>query len=54
MVDTSDFVPHGKHLIAGEWVAGSETFRSAPAVGEGFDISIGTPAHVERAASYTT
>ncbi len=40
----------GKHLIAGEWVAGDETFRSSPASGEARDFSIGNPAHVTRAA----
>ncbi len=40
---------HGKHLIAGEWVAGDETFRSSPYAGEGFDVSRGTVADVDRA-----
>ena len=28
----------GKHLIAGEWVAGATTFRSSPAHGEAHDF----------------
>jgi alpha-ketoglutaric semialdehyde dehydrogenase len=39
----------GKHLIAGEWVAGDATFRSSPATGEAREYSVGTPAHVDRA-----
>jgi alpha-ketoglutaric semialdehyde dehydrogenase len=41
----------GKHLIAGEWVAGAKTFPSSPAHGPSHDFSIGTPAHVEAACS---
>ena len=33
MLDDS-YAPHGRHLIAGDWVAGEATFRSAPATGE--------------------
>lgn len=44
------FTPHGKHLIAGEWVAGSATFRSRPASGEAHDFSVGTAGHVAAAA----
>lgn len=43
------FTPHGKHLIAGDWVAGSDSFRSSPLRGEGFDVSRGTAADVDRA-----
>jgi alpha-ketoglutaric semialdehyde dehydrogenase len=39
----------GKHLIAGEWVQGGQTFRSSPATGEAREYSVGTPAHVDRA-----
>ena len=39
----------GKHLIAGQWVAGEATFLSAPATGEGKSFSVGTPAHVAAA-----
>ena len=50
MLDRSLFTPHGKHLIAGEWVAGATTFRSEPAHGEAHDFSVGTPELVDRAA----
>lgn len=36
------FTPHGKHLIAGEWVAGEEKFTSSPAAGPAHDFSVGT------------
>ena len=44
------FVPHGKHLIAGEWVAGDDTFQSDPASGPSHKFSVGTPEHADRAA----
>ena len=47
MSDT--FTPHGKHLIAGAWVAGDTTFASEPAHGAAFDYSVGTPALVDAA-----
>ncbi len=50
MLDTPTFTPHGKHLIAGDWVAGEATFTSAPASGEAHTFSVGTPALVDRAA----
>jgi NADP-dependent aldehyde dehydrogenase len=40
----------GKHLIAGQWVAGAATFHSSPATGEALIFSVGTPAHVDAAA----
>lgn len=43
------FTPHGKHLIVGDWVAGTDTFRSSPLFGEGFAVSRGTPSDVDRA-----
>lgn len=43
------FIPHGKHLIAGAWVAGEATFKSDPAHGPAHEFSIGTPAFVDRA-----
>jgi 2,5-dioxopentanoate dehydrogenase len=49
MLDKSTFTPHGKHLIAGEWVAGETTFSSEPAHGPAHDFSVGTPALVDRA-----
>lgn len=49
MLDKSVFTPHGKHLIAGDWVAGDTTFSSDPAHGPAHDFSVGTPALVNRA-----
>ena len=43
------FTPHGKHLIAGDWVGGGATFRSAPASGPAHDFFLGTPDLVSRA-----
>ncbi|WP_171236873.1 aldehyde dehydrogenase (NADP(+)) [Ruegeria sp. HKCCA6837] len=43
------FTPHGKHLIAGNWVAGDATFTSDPAHGPAHDFSVGTPGHVDAA-----
>lgn len=40
----------GKHLIAGEWVAGGATFKSEPSSGEPHDFAVGTPTLVDRAA----
>jgi alpha-ketoglutaric semialdehyde dehydrogenase len=45
------FTPHGKHLIAGNWIAGDTTFRSEPADGPAHDFSVGTPALVDRACT---
>ena len=39
----------GKHLIAGNWVAGDASFKSEPAHGEVLEFSVGTPAHVDAA-----
>ena len=39
----------GKHLIAGQWVAGEATFLSSPATGDAHSFSVGTPAHVNAA-----
>jgi NADP-dependent aldehyde dehydrogenase len=50
MTDNAKFSPHGKHLIAGEWVAGDSTFTSAPASGTAHEFSVGLPAHVDAAA----
>jgi alpha-ketoglutaric semialdehyde dehydrogenase len=49
MLDAPKFTPHGRHLIAGEWVGGGATFSSAPAHGPAFDFSVGTVAHVNAA-----
>ncbi|MDF0601975.1 aldehyde dehydrogenase (NADP(+)) [Psychromarinibacter sp. C21-152] len=41
----------GKHLIAGDWVMGDNTFKSDPVDGKGKEYSVGSPAHVEAACS---
>ncbi len=43
------FVPHGKHLIAGEWIGSSETFASAPTRGPAYQFSVGSTDLVARA-----
>ncbi|RID90063.1 aldehyde dehydrogenase (NADP(+)) [Gemmobacter lutimaris] len=45
------FTPHGKHLIAGEWVGGGSTFRSEPAHGPAHDFSLGTAEQVNLACA---
>jgi 2,5-dioxopentanoate dehydrogenase len=45
--DMLDF--HGKHLIAGEWVAGDATFQSDPSTGEPRTFPEGTEADIDRA-----
>lgn len=37
------FTPHGKHLIAGDWIASDVTFQSEPAHGPVHSFSVGTP-----------
>ncbi|NRA89023.1 MAG: aldehyde dehydrogenase (NADP(+)) [Rhizobiales bacterium] len=44
------FKPHGKHLIAGQWVDNVNKFKSAPATGDAHDFSLATLAHVDEAA----
>jgi len=44
------FKPHGKHLVAGEWIATGQTFKSEPASGPAFDFSVGTSELVNKAA----
>ena len=41
----------GKHLIAGDWVAGAETFASTPAHRPSHDFGVGTPALVAQACA---
>ncbi|MCV2865112.1 aldehyde dehydrogenase (NADP(+)) [Defluviimonas sp. WL0075] len=43
------YTPHGRHLIAGEWVATETTFSSEPAHGPAHAFSVGTPDLVARA-----
>ncbi len=45
------FTPHGQHLIAGQWIASTPTFSSAPAHGPARDFGIGTPALVDHACA---
>lgn len=49
MLDDLKFTPHGKHLIAGDWVAGDAVFQNEPASGPAHDFSVGTPDLVDRA-----
>ncbi|MEY8829538.1 aldehyde dehydrogenase (NADP(+)) [Sedimentitalea sp. XS_ASV28] len=49
MDGTTRFTPHGKHLIAGDWVAAETTFQSEPAHGPAYDFSVGTPDLVDAA-----
>lgn len=49
MLDAPKFTPHGRHLIAGEWVDGSTRFRSDPAHGPAHEFAVGTPQHVAAA-----
>ncbi len=51
VAEAAVFAPHGKHLIAGDWVATAETFRSDPASGPAHDFSVGSPALVDRACA---
>ena len=41
----------GKHLIAGQWTPGDTTFQSSPATGDALTFAVGTPAHVDAAAT---
>ncbi|MCV2875633.1 aldehyde dehydrogenase (NADP(+)) [Rhodobacteraceae bacterium XHP0102] len=43
------FQPHGKHLIAGKWVAGTDHFTAARLEGEGHAVSKGNAALVDAA-----
>ena len=45
------FTPHGKHLIAGEWVSTDAVFASEPAHGPAHDFSVGNVDLVDRACS---
>ncbi|UWQ04961.1 aldehyde dehydrogenase (NADP(+)) [Aliiroseovarius crassostreae] len=44
------FKPHGKHLIAGSWTAGDQSFASSPAHGPSHDFAVGRVADVNAAA----
>jgi NADP-dependent aldehyde dehydrogenase len=43
------FTPHGRHLIAGEWVEGPSRFASSPASGPAHQFAVGTPELVAQA-----
>lgn len=45
------FKPHGKHLIAGEWVESGDKFPNEPANGPTHSFSVGTPDHVNTACA---
>ena len=45
------FTPHGKHLIAGTWVAGTDTFNSSPATGAAHAFAVGTAGDVDAACA---
>lgn len=44
------FTPHGKHLVAGEWLDGNGKFTSLPAHGPAHDFAVGTVELVNKAA----
>ena len=46
---TMAFTPHGKHLIAGEWIATDDRFSSSPAHGPVHEFSVGTVDLVDQA-----
>ncbi|SFE54998.1 aldehyde dehydrogenase (NADP(+)) [Shimia marina] len=43
------FKPHGKHLIAGNWVAGAQNFASSPAHGPSHEYAAGSVEDVDAA-----
>lgn len=45
------FTPHGKHLIAGDWIGTPETFASEPAHGPAHAFSVGSADLVNRACA---
>lgn len=45
------FTPHGKHLIAGNWIDGDDTFSSEPAFGPSHRYAVGRVCDVEAAAT---
>jgi len=53
MLVETGYAPHGKHLVAGTWIAGDATFASAPAHGPAYDFAVGTPELVEAACAAT-
>ena len=49
MSEELTFIPHGKHLIAGEWIDGDTTFSNAPAHGPSHSFSSGSLELIDRA-----
>lgn len=45
------FKPHGKHLIAGDWIGGGTTFQNEPATGDASTFSMGTVELVDQACT---
>lgn len=43
------YIPHGRHLIAGEWIETGKTFLSQPATGSPHKFSMGTAELVDQA-----
>ncbi|WP_052600392.1 aldehyde dehydrogenase (NADP(+)) [Microvirga lotononidis] len=43
------YTPHGKHLVAGEWLSSEATTMSNPTSGSGYRFSSGTPSQVSAA-----
>ncbi|MDE8604703.1 aldehyde dehydrogenase (NADP(+)) [Marinomonas sp. RSW2] len=43
------FMPHGKHLIAGQWITSDQTFQSSPATGEAHAFAKGSVTNVNDA-----
>ncbi len=43
------FTPHGRHLIAGDWITSDASFRSDPSHGPAHDFGAATPELVDRA-----
>jgi len=40
----------GKHLIAGNWIGGGDSFKSSPSDGPSYEFSVGTPTLIDKAA----
>ncbi len=51
MTEAMTYTPHGRHLIAGDWIGGGATFASEPAQGPAHAFSVGTVALVDRACA---
>jgi alpha-ketoglutaric semialdehyde dehydrogenase len=49
MEQAMTFIPHGSHLIAGQWISTAEKFKSSPCKGEPNEFSMGTIGLVDQA-----